>query len=80
MTDCVPTLAVFLGPAFQCRFCRSRGSLDIAAPAKTRYSVVVPRRMFDAPTIASFEDPIETAAEKQADSKNPSADLPGDEE
>ena len=81
MTDCVPILAVFFGPAglFPCRFCRTRGSLNIAAPTKTRYSAIVPRRMFDAPAIDAFENPIETAAKKQADSKDQSAGFPGDD-
>jgi hypothetical protein len=35
--------------------------------------------MFDAPAIDAFENPIETAAKKQADSKDQSAGFPGDD-
>ena len=78
----VPILAVFFGPSglFSVSFCRAHGSLISSAPAKTRYSAIVPRRMLDAPSFDVFGDPIETASEKQDLSQNGSCDFSeGDE-
>jgi hypothetical protein len=78
----VPMLAVFFGPSglYSVSFCRVRGSLIPSAPAKTRYSAIVPRRMLDAPSFGVFDDPIETISEKQGNSQNGSVDFSeGDE-
>jgi hypothetical protein len=78
----VPILAVFLGPSglYSVSFCRVPGSLILSAPAKTRYSTIVPRRMLDAPSFDVFDDPIETASKKQGDSQNGSVDFSEGEE
>lgn len=78
----VPILAVFFGPSglFSVSFCRAHGSLILSAPAKTRYSTIVPRRMLDAPSFDVFDDPIETTSEKQANSQTGSVDFSEGEE